>query len=219
MFINKYKMVFESVQQKTAGYIYCIYNPAFESFKTGEIDVYKLGRTGNLDNRLASYTTYYVEPSRFMVTSKDYNRKFKDCIKAERVLFYILRKYRVTNKREFFNCSIELIKDTFERMARFSNEMIDAMYKAIFAKIVPPDVIERIEKGDVSDKEWFQYEKGNMDSIFAFLEQFRYRPRSQTTLINEEINKIIVDTDPTIPMYDIFNEVEKVRVKIKFLDI
>jgi len=215
-------MVFEVIPQKTAGYIYCIYNIAFESF--GE-NVYKLGRTGNLDNRLASYTTYYVEPSKFIVTSKDYNRKFKDCIKAERVLFYILRKYRVSNKREFFMCDIKLIKDTFERMSKFSNEMIDAMYKAIFAKIVPPDIIERIEKGEtkqVSDKEWFEYEKGNMDSIFAFLEQFRYRPKSQDTLINEEINKIIVDTDPTIPMFtDTFESkmVEDIRIKIKFLDI
>ena len=62
---------FENIPRKTAGYLYCLYNPAFKSF--GE-NVYKLGRSGNLDNRLASYTTYYVEPSQFIVTSEVYER-------------------------------------------------------------------------------------------------------------------------------------------------
>ncbi len=213
---------FENIPRKTAGYLYCLYNPVFKSF--GE-NVYKLGRSGNLNNRLASYTTYYVEPSQFIVTSETYDRKFKDCIKAERVLFYILRKYRVSNKREFFMCDIELIKETFERMCKFSNKMIDAMYKGVMGKIVPVDIIERIERDNqqITDKEWFQFEKGNMESILAYLEQFRFRPKNKDmypgyiTPAEEELNKIIWSVDPTIPMY--IDEVEKVRVKIKFLDI
>ena len=88
---------------KTAGYIYCIYNESFKSY--GE-NTFKLGRTGNLNNRLNNYTTYYISPCKFLFTSLDCERKFKDCIKAERILFYILRKYRVSNKREFFSCDI-----------------------------------------------------------------------------------------------------------------
>ena len=212
---------FQTIPKKTAGYLYCLYNQAFESF--GD-NVYKLGRSGNLDNRLASYTTYYVEPSQFILTSANYDRKFKDCIKAERVLFYILRKYRVSNKREFFMCDIELIKETFERMCKFSNKMIDAMYKGVMGRIVPVDIIEKIEKGNqiITDKEWFQYEKGNMDSIFSYLEQFRFRPKNKEmypgymTPVEEEINMLYWKIEPEIREYE---EVERIRVKVKFLEV
>jgi hypothetical protein len=212
---------FENIPNKTAGYLYCLYNPIFKSFGDS---VYKLGRSGNLDNRLASYTTYYVEHSQFIFTSKTYDRKFKDCIKAERVLFYILRKYRVSNKREFFMCDIDLIKQTFERICKFSNKMIDAMYKGVMGKIVPVDIIERIERGNqvISDKEWFQFEKGNNESIFAYLEQFRFRPKNPSMYPNyispaeEELNKLYWNVDSEIREG---NEVENIRVKIKFLDV
>ena len=210
---------FETIPKKTAGYLYCLYNPAFESF--GD-NVYKLGRSGNLDNRLMSYTTYYVEPSKFVFTSADYDIKFKDCIKAERVLFYILRKYRVTNKREFFMCDIELIKETFERMCKFSNKMIDAMYRGVMGRIIPVDLIERISGEYIPDKEWFQYEKGNNDSIFAYLEQFRFRPKNKEMYpeymspVDEEINKLYWKVEPEIREYQ---EVERIRVKVKFLEV
>ena len=211
--------MFDIIPKKTAGYLYCLYNPVFKSF--GD-NVYKLGRSGNLNNRLASYTTYYVEPSQFIVTSEVYERKFKDCIKAERVLFYILRKYRVSNKREFFQCHIDLIKETFERMCKFSNRMIDAMYKGVMGRIVPVDVIERIERSPITDKEWFQFEKGNMESIFAYLEQFRFRPKNPSMYPNyvspveEELNKLYWNVDPEIRES---NEIEEVRVKITFLEV
>ncbi len=42
-----------------SGYLYCLYNDAFERFKKSpEEEVYKLGRTCNVANRLASYSTY-----------------------------------------------------------------------------------------------------------------------------------------------------------------
>jgi len=214
-----YSQCFQDIPRKTAGYLYCIYNPAFKSFGDS---VYKLGRSGNLDNRLSSYTTYYVEPSQFIVTSETYERKFKDCIKAERVLFYILRKYRVSNKREFFQCDINLIKETFERICKFSNKMIDAMYKGVMGRIVPVDIIERIERGPITDKEWFQFEKGNNDSIFSYLEQFRFRPKNPSMYPNyvspveEELNKLYWNVEPEIREY---NEVEEARVKIKFLEV
>lgn len=208
---------FQVIPRKTAGYLYCLYNPAFKSF--GD-NVYKLGRSGNLDNRLSSYTTYYVEPSKFILTSIDYNRKFKDCIKAERVLFYILRKYRVNNKREFFMCDIDIIKETFERLCSFSNKMIDAMYKGVMGRIVPVDIIEKIERDNkpITDKEWFEFEKGNNESIFAYLEQFRFKTKNKEmypgymTPAEEELNKLYWKIEPEI-------RVEEVRVKIKFLEV
>ena len=169
-----------------SGYLYCLYNYAFERFKkTPEEEVYKLGRTCNVENRLASYSTYYVQPSKMIYISA----RFKDCIKAERILFYILRNYRISEKREFFKCELSLVKETFDRMSEFTSKMIDEMYKAIISLIFPDSAIERIEKNGgyinpkvISNDEWFMYEKGNMDSIMAYLEQFRFNPKNFETL-------------------------------------
>ena len=183
---------------------------------------FKLGRTWNLNNRLNNYTTYYISPCKFLFTSLDCERKFKDCIKAERILFYILRKYRVSNKREFFSCDIQIIKDTITRISSFTNEMIDAMYKALMNKIVPNDVIEHIERGNekITDKDWFKYERGNLDSIYTYLEQFRFRPKKDniyndyTSPEDTELLGLIAKTEPTIKMYR--NTINK--AKITFID-
>ncbi len=203
---------------KTAGYIYCIYNDSFKAY--GE-NTFKLGRSGNLNNRLANYTTYYISPCKFMFTSMDCERKFKDCIKAERILFYILRKYRVSNKREFFSCDISIIKDTITRISSFTNEMIDAMYAALMQRIVPKDVIERIEHGEkITDKEWFKFERDNIDSIYAYLEQYRFRPtrgsiyNNYTSPEDTELLGLIAKTEPTIKMY----REDKKKVKLTFID-
>ena len=189
-----------------SGYLYCLYNDAFERFKKSpEEEVYKLGRTCNVSNRLASYSTYYVQPSKMLYVSS----KFKDCIKAERVLFYILRNYRVSNKREFFKCELTLIKETFDRMSSFTPKMVDEMYKAIISLIFPENVIERIEKNGgyidakvIPNDEWFMYEKGNMDSIVAFLEQYRFKPKHpemypgynyMTSAFSEVVRKVSPD--------------------------
>ena len=204
-----------------SGYLYCLYNDAFERFKSSpEEEVYKLGRTCNVENRLASYSTYYVQPSKMIYVSQ----KFKDCIKAERVLFYILRKYRVSNKREFFKCELDLIKETFDRMSSFTPKMIDEMYKAIITLIFPENVIERIEKGGgytdpkfISNDEWFMYEKGNMNSIMAYLEQFRFKPKNPASYpgyspINNEFVEVFKRTNPDVKM------IKPVKVTLSFVD-
>lgn len=209
------------------GYIYCLYNEAFEKFKNdSDVNVYKLGLSRNLKKRLSTYTTYYIKPSSFMCTSKDYDRKFKDCVKAERVLFYILRKFRVSNKREFFQCDIKIIKDTISRISSFSDEMIDEMYKGIMGKICPPDIIERIEDKNLilTNKEWFEFEKGNNDSIFKFLEQFRFRPKDPSKYPNyvspEQLDlcKLMFPVKREVPMFH-SNEDDVLSVKIKYLEV
>jgi hypothetical protein len=192
-----------------SGYLYCLYNDAFERFKQDENDeVYKLGRTCNVSNRLASYSTYYVQPSQMLYVSQ----KFKDCTKAERVLFYILRKYRVSNKREFFKCDLELVKETFDRMSSFTPKMIDEMYRAIITLIFPENLLERIEKEGgyvdakvIANDEWFMYEKGNMSSIIAYLEQFRFKPKNPASYpgyspINNEFIEVFKRTNPDVKM-------------------
>lgn len=204
-----------------SGYLYCLYNDAFERFKsTSEDEVYKLGRTCNVENRLASYSTYYIQPSKMIYVSS----KFKDCIKAERVLFYILRNYRVSDKREFFKCEFNLVKETFDRMSEFTSKMIDEMYKAIITLIFPEDAVKRIEMNGgyinpkvIPNDEWFMYEKGNMDSIMAYLEQFRFNPKNPKSYpgyspINNEFVEVFKRTNPDVKM------IKPVKVTLSFIE-
>jgi hypothetical protein len=192
-----------------SGYLYCLYNDAFERFKKDPSEeVYKLGRTCNVANRLSSYSTYYIKPSKMLYVSE----KFKDSVKAERVLFHILRNYRVTNKREFFKCDLATVKETFDRMSDFTDIMIDEMYKAIISTIFPEDIVERIEKGGgfkdakvIPNDEWFMYEKGNMDSIKAFLEQYRFKPKHPEMFpgyshMTPAFSEVISKVSPTVKM-------------------
>lgn len=91
------------------GYIYCLYNPIFTHY--GE-NVYKLGKTSNLEKRIHLFTTPYIEKSRYIITSI----KLIDKNIAEQILFTELKDYRIQNNREFFNCDLELIKNTFEKI-------------------------------------------------------------------------------------------------------
>ena len=88
------------------GYIYCIYNTAFKIY--GD-NVYKLGRTINLKNRMNSYTTSFVEPCKYELTSK----KLNDSVKAEKLLFNKLSECRVNSSREFFNCNLDTLTKIF----------------------------------------------------------------------------------------------------------
>jgi hypothetical protein len=74
------------------GYLYVFYNESF--LKSYDENVYKLGRTKNLNNRISTYNTSFIKDSEYLITS----RIFKDSIKAETVLFFLLRK-------KFFICS------------------------------------------------------------------------------------------------------------------
>jgi hypothetical protein len=91
------------------GFIYCLYNPFFKSY--GE-NVYKLGKTNNLNTRLSGYTTGYIDKSEYILTSA----KLSDKNLAEKLLFTELKKYRIKDNREFFKCDIKIIKDTFEKV-------------------------------------------------------------------------------------------------------
>ena len=71
------------------GYLYIFFNESF--IKSYGEDVYKLGRTSNLKCRKSTYNTSFIKESEYLYTS----RQFRDAIKSERVLFFILKKYRI----------------------------------------------------------------------------------------------------------------------------
>ena len=52
------------------GYLYILWNPVYESYGP---NVYKLGKTQNLNKRKSGYTTPYIEGSIYKYTSSYFN--------------------------------------------------------------------------------------------------------------------------------------------------
>lgn len=109
--------LFEKKPKK--GHVYCLWNNCFSYYKK---EVYKLGMAKNLKKRLGGYSSAYIDESILKFTS---SRIFYYDI-AERQLFHELWKYRVSSRREFFCCSLELIK---QKITKINNIFIDRTSK------------------------------------------------------------------------------------------
>ena len=82
-------------------FIYILHNPMFLHYGP---NVYKIGYSENVKDRVKSYETGYVEPST-VVFSKEVPSK-----QCERKLHKMMAKYRINPKREFFNCPLSRVK-------------------------------------------------------------------------------------------------------------
>jgi hypothetical protein len=94
--------------------------------------VYKLGKTIEFKNRKCGYTTSYVKPLELIIISK----KLRDNTLAEKILFYLLRNYRLVANREFFKCDISIIRtkitEVEEMFDKYTNEEIYKKFPEIF---------------------------------------------------------------------------------------
>lgn len=157
------------------GYLYCLYNSVFSKY--GE-HVYKLGRTNHLETRLKHYTTSYIEPSKFLYTTN----LLSDSIKCERILFFLLRKYRVRAQREFFNLELNVIIETIQKIELLTDRQIDRIYSRILSKICPDNILSKLEF--LNDEQYLKFLDFDYSIIDEYLEKFRYRPKSKSQLIN-----------------------------------
>ena len=174
-----------------AGYLYILFNSIFKQY--GE-NVYKLGRTNNLNNRLKNYTTSFIDPSSYLYTS----RVFHSSVKAERILFFILRKQRIRDKREFFHIQLENAISTIKKIEGCTETQINRIYNRIIKKICPYDILDKLEDEDYYKQLDFDY-----SNITAYLEKFRFRPSdpSKYKLYNYippedvEFNKLLIEEE------------------------
>jgi hypothetical protein len=119
-----------NTQEDKQGVIYAIYNKMFDDH--GD-DTYKLGSTVDIDKRISNYATYYIKDCVIKVKSGILN----NCRFAEDILFYILKEYRISCRREFFKCDIDKIKDVFEQ--------IESMFGEKKNIVVVPDIFDSIK--------------------------------------------------------------------------
>jgi T5orf172 domain len=153
-----------------SGWLYCLYNECFKSYGS---NVYKLGRTMNLKQRLSQYTTSYIQPSHFICVSF---RKFRDSRKAEAVLFYILRMYRIVENREFFNIPSVQVRFILDRLSNLSDDLIEELYSQILQKVVPKDIYDQIIDTE-EEFEWVHKSLEYKSWLDEFFQKFRFRPK------------------------------------------
>lgn len=96
---------------KEEGVLYCLWNPMYVLY--GD-NVYKLGCTGNLKQRLNHYRTSYIEPTEVKYESI----KIHNCYIAEKILFHRLVDHRIENNREFFDVDLQKAKDTIDKISQ-----------------------------------------------------------------------------------------------------
>lgn len=78
------------------GYIYCLFTECFLFYG---VNVYKIGKALNINNRERNYTTSYIDEPTILI--KSILVKYYDI--AEQIIFNKLRGYRIKQNREFFD--------------------------------------------------------------------------------------------------------------------
>jgi phage anti-repressor protein len=71
------------------------------------LDLYKVGRTKNANVRDAIHKTASYKGILLQI-------KCVDCVLLERVVHFLLNKYRCANRREWFNCSYDIVKNSID---------------------------------------------------------------------------------------------------------
>lgn len=152
------------LQIDKTGHLYCLFNKMYLTY--GE-NVYKLGHSSNPSKRITDYLTSYIDEPEYKYVSI---RRFENSMKAERILFFLLRRNRIRKNREFFNASVDDIIDTIKRVESISHEKIEKIYKIILNEYCSDRVFENVE-------ETSHY----LDCLVTpdlFFEQFKFRPKN-----------------------------------------
>ena len=135
---NLYKHIYDyDLKNGVEGQLYCIHNEMYDYYGK---DVYKLGMTFNMSKRMGYYTTSYLTKPTIILKSKSYtNYKM-----AEKILFYYLRQYRIKQNREFFKCSLDIIKHAFNKVKKYFKELDNIVYVPFIITNIKLEVMNTI---------------------------------------------------------------------------
>lgn len=152
------------LSEDKSGHLYCLYNKMYLTY--GD-DVFKLGHTSNPVKRITDYMTSYIDESEYKYVTE---RRFENSLKAERILFFLLRRNRLRKNREFFKSPVDDIIDTMKRVEEIPNEKIEKMYKIILNEYCSERIFENIE-------DTVHY----LDCLVSpdsFFDKFKFRPKN-----------------------------------------
>jgi hypothetical protein len=158
------------MSENMKGYLYCMWNKAFLNYGK---DVYKLGRTSNINNRMNSYATSYIDNCECKYVSA---RLFTNSMEAEKLLFFLLRKYRIKKSREFFSVELDMAINTIKRIEDMNDRIISVMYKKIIGNYLNERIINEIEKmEEYFCEDTYENELDEEKQSNNYFERFKYK--------------------------------------------
>jgi hypothetical protein len=157
-----------------AGKLYVLWHETFAQY--GE-DIYKIGRSVNVEDRMKNaYTTPFLTKASYKYVSA----QFKDVERAERILFYLLKSERMRANREFFNISLDRAISLIKRLERLESEIpFIKLYAMMCMQIIPFKLLKAL-KNEEDVVSYFDNldQKGFDDTLTMdeWFDQFRFRP-------------------------------------------
>lgn len=117
----------------TNGVLYCMYHHTFDQYGS---DVYKLGRTISIASRRSTYQTSFIGDCKYLAVSREY----PNYVMVEAILFHLLASKRYQHNREFFQCSVSLVSNTFDIITDMYNDNSKMVYLDRYMNIIKREV-------------------------------------------------------------------------------
>ena len=156
------------------GVVYVLTHPSFSTY--GE-NVYKLGMTIDLTERLKGYRTSFATLPQIVGEFS-----FANAREAERVLFWVLKEHRLHDNREFFSLPFERITRVVTHLQRLENEgWLSKVYQLVCFRLAPYELQIRLRHDEEAIQEyvnkWSLNEFTSHLTVDEFFDKFRFRPK------------------------------------------
>lgn len=139
-----------------------------------QVDLYKVGRTKNANIRDSIHKTASYKGILLQI-------RCVDCVLLERVVHFLLNKYRCANRREWFNCSYDIVKRCIYYAKALLENEIDLTNPHLLDDFVKSKINTKDDKQDKQDDlieseenifTTLEYKAHNIDNFDAFLEKY-----------------------------------------------
>ncbi len=139
-----------------------------------QVDLYKVGRTKNANIRDSIHKTASYKGILLQI-------RCVDCVLLERVVHFLLNKYRCANRREWFNCSYDIVKRCIYYAKSLLENEIDLTNPHLLDDFVKSKINTKDDKQDKQDDlieseenifTTLEYKAHNIDNFDAFLEKY-----------------------------------------------
>jgi hypothetical protein len=157
------------------GVLYVLHHPSFVAYQSEDTpEVYKLGLTTDVKQRLKGYTTAFLGKASFKYISQP----FVNYREAEKVMFYLLQSARLSKDREFFGVSLQRVIALIDMLHSLHPDTFDRLYSMICKQMIPSCLRNADEKDVIA----YITELPAVQFIHnipydEFLERYRFRPR------------------------------------------
>lgn len=165
------------------GNIYIMFNEVFNHY--GE-NVFKLGKSKDVIQRMNSYSTSYIKPVELKFVSEScHNHSI-----AEKMIFLKLDKYRIVKNREFFKVEIDVAIDVIESIVKdINNEVVNELYNEHLASKLMKQEQRDIKTKQSQDKTNYVTNKNIKELKPVFIQELKLKFGSDGNDMEKRMNK------------------------------